>query len=267
MSEPTPQNNEDKSIPAFRLPTKKSHLHPNKLREFEGNLPQNYQIRCVAQYSERALEDMSRADAYRLLETKGEMLTHLADEIRHYKIAIAPTYHVVGDSEENGLPSLFVVTAEVDGVTAKDLLLPSNHDTKELHDALPLIIELVDKLVDYLHTKVANREDFYRDIFKPDQYVFGTIKGLPQPDLYFIDTDSFELSSPEYQYQCLIRPLGALLPLIEKIEQLVGPEVMLNARNKLIDTIDNLKLSKDDRTETYDHIKRRLLPKSDRISA
>ncbi len=267
MSEPTPQNNEEKSIPAFRLHTKKSHLHPKKLLEFEGDLAQNYQIRCVAQYSEHALKDMSRADAYRLLETKGEMLSHLADEIRRYKIAIAPTYHVVGDSEENGLPSLFVATAEVNGVTARDLLLPTNRDSKELQNALPLIIELVDNLVDYLHTKVANGEDFYRDIFKTDQYVFGTIKGLSRPDLYFIDTDSFELSSPLHQYQCLIRPLGALLPLIEKIEQLVGTEVMLSARNKLLDTINNLKLSEHDRTETYEHIKRRLMPRSDKVSA
>jgi len=102
-----------------------------------------------------------------------DIFTELQDK---YGIPVVPFRFVVALDEEKQ-ETLFAV---VDNVT------PSEIDpATDKHKTL----ELLEKLFIYYEQKAESREPFLWDITEQRQYVYGTTKDNPNPELYLVDLD------------------------------------------------------------------------------
>ena len=128
-------------------------------------------------------EDLNRMIGY--IECHRTLLDDLS---QNYGIVAPKTSFVVGEAGV-GSPRIFLVTDKVDGS-----VLNENLDKAERKDAAFLkssTEDIIISLADYLKDKISAGEDFMGDIFRIDQYMYGSTNGSKKKNVYLVDLETF----------------------------------------------------------------------------
>lgn len=155
-----------------------------------------------------------------------------------YRVKMSVDF-VLGRKSGSDMTFIYSVADEISGTNIDRETVNKNDVDNFLRDAA----ELYCSLVDYLAGSFTNKTDYLWDVFRNDQYIYGSKKDEDQKHLFLIDTDPLYTTSAfnrRFLLDEMCRSAKAIRDSIIQTEIRYG-DTLSKPREKLVDFIKMIK--------------------------
>lgn len=214
----------------------------NSLRPFdpEKMVPLNHTVYGHADDPDRVIREveMYKKDPQIIMERIKRSKALLEELEKNYHLPMPQTEYVIGENDFDS-KSIYMVTQKVDG---ENLGQGMQINEQEKAFLAAKSEKIICALADYLITKLRAGETFMDDIYRAEQYKFGTLPGSSEKDVYLIDLEPREAinygkAGKEADYHTNLSVcVPELIDFIQDIGQATGIE-MPQARQKVSELI------------------------------
>jgi hypothetical protein len=197
-------------------------MHAEKLKQIENDPSKIIRALTFKRLEEMYLHKGLRVELNEVIKTCKQLYQELKEK---YGIPVSADF-VIGKNE-NDEKVIYVISDRIDG---DDLSQLGKEKLRELKGELD---DLYHSVITYFTEKLLSGEYYLVDIFKPEQYVYGTAPDQQEDKIHLVDTDIYFHKSKTGIYANVVETTKYL----QVLEQLTG-EKFDHARQALKELLD-----------------------------